>query len=241
MVNTVIRMFNTLANGVNAVAAFLGLGIRVGIMPFVNWTGSGPWGLFEEGGINLGGHRGGKFDEITAIVGEGKKGYPEYVIPTDPAYRGNAEKLLTMAIQQLGMPAYKDGGIMGGLTGILKKITGGAAMGVFQPFKFLMKAMMRLIPSDFLKGYADQMLLVAEQWVKSATGMAQGGVIVPGGRGVHMLVGEGMYDEKVTVTPLRGGSEGGTLIQINGDLSFPNIHNGDDAEKLIANLKALAS
>jgi hypothetical protein len=64
-----------------------------------------------------------------------------------------------------------------------------------------------------------------------------------GGDGILARIGEGRNDERVQITPIKDESSGGgdTIIQISGDLSFPNITNGDDAEKLIDNLKALAS
>ncbi len=73
---------------------------------------------------------------------------------------------------------------------------------------------------------------------------AKGGSFkVPHGNGgILAQIGEGRNDERVQITPLHGNDGGGdTIIEINGDLSFPNITSGDDAEKLIDNLKALAS
>lgn len=85
------------------------------------------------------------------------------------------------------------------------------------------------------------------------------GAFIKGGRGgVNTLIGEGPRNELVTPLPpgfsdfvMRrlmanetlhpmGGSPVGSTININGDLSFPNIHSGDDAAELIANLEALA-
>jgi hypothetical protein len=48
-----------------------------------------------------------------AIVGEDGSGYPEYVIPTNPAHRGNALTLTGALLSNLGMMA--GGGILGGL------------------------------------------------------------------------------------------------------------------------------
>ncbi len=59
-------------------------------------------------------------NQATAIVGEGRKGYPEYVIPTDPAYRANSMRLLMQLIASLGLkdmtsavPRFATGGIFG--------------------------------------------------------------------------------------------------------------------------------
>lgn len=62
------------------------------------------------------------------------------------------------------------------------------------------------------------------------------------GDGILARIGEGLYDEKVQITPLRGneGDGGGDTFNFYGDLSFPNITSADDAEEFIENLKALA-
>ncbi|MFD0078238.1 phage tail tape measure protein [Streptomyces sp. NPDC127166] len=66
----------------------------------------------------------------TAIVGEGNPNHPEYVIPTDPKYRGRALSLWQAAGTQL----MADGGIIGGavdwLGGAAKKIGGAVMSGV---------------------------------------------------------------------------------------------------------------
>ncbi len=45
-----------------------------------------------------------------AIVGEGRPSYPEFVIPTDPVYKGNATRLLMAAAQTIGLAG---GGALG--------------------------------------------------------------------------------------------------------------------------------
>lgn len=55
--------------------------------------------------------RAGKRGRPTAIVGEGDPNHPEYVIPTDPKYRGRAMSLWQAAGQKLQM--MKSGGILG--------------------------------------------------------------------------------------------------------------------------------
>lgn len=47
-----------------------------------------------------------------AIVGEGNPNYPEYVIPTDPAYAQNRRVLLSMLLDDVG--GYASGGKLGG-------------------------------------------------------------------------------------------------------------------------------
>ena len=61
--------------------------------------------------------------------------------------------------------------------------------------------------------------------------------------GINVNLGEGMYNEKIQVIPLGPGDAGGdrgTTVNIYGDLSFPNIQDGDDAYEFVQNLKALA-
>lgn len=57
-----------------------------------------------------------------AIVGEGRPQYPEFVIPTDPRYRGRAQALWAAAGSKLQMMA--GGGVLGGFLGTVKKIAG---------------------------------------------------------------------------------------------------------------------
>jgi hypothetical protein len=59
----------------------------------------------------------------TAIVGEGNRRYPEYVIPTDPKYRGRAQALHAAAGTQL----MADGGILGDIWGGIKSAGGWVA------------------------------------------------------------------------------------------------------------------
>ncbi|MCW2904931.1 MAG: Metalloendopeptidase-like rane protein [Streptosporangiaceae bacterium] len=61
----------------------------------------------------------GMFNRPTAIVGEGNPSYPEYVIPTDPKYRGRAKGLWAAAGGDLQM--LESGGILGGILGGVKK------------------------------------------------------------------------------------------------------------------------
>lgn len=64
----------------------------------------------------------GMFNKPTAIVGEGDPRYPEYVIPTDPKYRGRATALWAAAGGDLQMLAA--GGVLGDVLGGIKKAAG---------------------------------------------------------------------------------------------------------------------
>jgi len=63
--------------------------------------------------------RPGIFNKPTAIVGEGNSSYPEYVIPTDPKYRGRAQALWQAAGGNLQMLQF--GGIIDSVKSIASK------------------------------------------------------------------------------------------------------------------------
>lgn len=70
----------------------------------------------------------GMFNKPTAIVGEGNPNYPEFVIPTDPKYKGRAKTLW----QAAGVHFMEDGGILGKIGGWLgdaASTVGGAVKG----------------------------------------------------------------------------------------------------------------
>lgn len=73
--------------------------------------------------------------------------------------------------------------------------------------------------------------------------MARGGIIRASAGGTQVTAGERGQDEMITPLPRdwkQGGGYGETHIHINGDLEFPNITDGDDAETFIENIKAMA-
>lgn len=65
----------------------------------------------------------GVFNRPTAIVGEGNPNYPEFVIPTDPKYRGRARNLWNAAGAQL----MADGGVIGWIKDKAADVTGSVA------------------------------------------------------------------------------------------------------------------
>jgi riboflavin transporter FmnP len=76
----------------------------------------------------------GVFNKPTAIVGEGNPAHPEYVIPTDPKYRGRALGLL----QQAGAQMLAGGGIIGTIGNVASGVGGavaGAAQGAWKGIK----------------------------------------------------------------------------------------------------------
>lgn len=72
--------------------------------------------------------QGGKVTQPLAIVGEEAPKHPEYVIPTNPAYRGRAIALTGSLMRELGLnvPGFSLGGVFGGLG----DIAGGAFSGL---------------------------------------------------------------------------------------------------------------
>lgn len=76
---------------------------------------------------------------------------------------------------------------------------------------------------------------------KNPIDLATGGMVRRRTGGTLLRVGEGRHDEKVQVLPVhKSNSEGGNVLNFYGDMSFPNIKDGDDAEEFVDNLKALA-
>jgi TP901 family phage tail tape measure protein len=113
-------------------------------------------------------------NEATAIVGEGRRGFPEFVIPTDPIYRDNARLLFDQLGKQLGID-------------------------ITTPF--------------------------------SATGVKY---YQAGG----MFNGVGSMSMTKTPTGVRLQSTiTHNVYHFHGDLSFPNVKNGGDAEAFIRNLQ----
>jgi hypothetical protein len=54
-----------------------------------------------------------------------------------------------------------------------------------------------------------------------------------------MLVGEGGQNEHIQVTPLGRRGTMGNTYNFYGELSFPNVRNGNDADAFLRNLETL--
>jgi TP901 family phage tail tape measure protein len=94
-INIAIDAINRLIDGLNAVAKILpGIDWKIGKIPKLATGGTVP--AFAKGGVPPFVTNGPR-----AIVGEGRRAYPEYVIPTDPKYRANSMRLLSMANQDI--------------------------------------------------------------------------------------------------------------------------------------------
>jgi TP901 family phage tail tape measure protein len=138
--NVVIDVVNGFLGIVNKVAGAVGFSINLHIDKIPE---------MEEGGVipvrlmAAGGSLGDLFSEVgagfitngpRAIVGEGNPNHPEFVIPTDPAYRGRALGLLADLMATMGVgPGFATGGElpagggvqMLGIGGVLGDIWGG--------------------------------------------------------------------------------------------------------------------
>lgn len=119
----------------------------------------------------------GVFNKPTAIVGEGRSQYPEYVIPTDPKYRGRALGLL----QQAGAQMLAGGGIIGTITGGAKAVGGavaGAAQGAWKGIKtaadFLKDPLGNLL--KLLNPITDKLKPLTSPWGKVAAGLPLGAI-----------------------------------------------------------------
>jgi phage-related protein len=156
-VNQVIRAINAVIHGINDVAGIIPGVSEIPDIPELAAGGNisytrGARGVFARGGIpaaNL--RRTGPFatSGIRAIVGEGRSGYPEYVIPTDPLFRSRARKLFFTLGADLGLfgrgqrgprersfnwrprptstaviPGFFPGGILGDAIDVVKDIAG---------------------------------------------------------------------------------------------------------------------
>lgn len=317
-INFFVKAFNLLARGVNWVAEKVGSSIRIREMDPISlgrsggggsgagsgWTQGYASGTDRIDSYNLG--RKGPFmtDGARAIVGEGSKRHPEFVIPTDPKWRGRAQMLYQMLGDKLGgVPRMAAGGgipgsglAKGGLN-LARDILGGTAGAVKKFWEFANEAIswIKKISVDIIGKGANKIKDMAVDWaldklesipiigpvigagrdvvggainvgksayrntfgrigfeaggMLAADGMIDwgsipalqnGGVIRHQAGGVLMRVAEGRNDERVQVTPLSGNDgDGETHNHFYGDLSFPNITSGDDAEKFVRNLESL--
>lgn len=231
-----------------------------------------------------------------AIVGEGRRAYPEYVIPTDPQYRGRALALAHAAMEDLhsSMPknarrrqvrGYADGGILGGLAHVVKTVIStpqrilnyGAKkyiLSKFQGYYNVALALANSIPWKPVRELSTHFLGTIWEWANS--GFAEGGVLPAGSSSMGLgglfatggiLGTQGMRTGGFGTGTLKRGSSYalGTAVgqavrrarpshlvlvpvshtehheyHFHGNLEFPNIKDGNDADEFIKNLRTLA-
>lgn len=308
ILNSVIDVANWFIRGINTVTRQFSI---PGI-PEIGLIGGAPPGastgptsriggvLMASGGVvPIGG--GMKVNQATAIVGEGSKVWPEFVIPTDPQYRSRALAFLFQAMQKLGVGGMASGGVVPGyaIGGIidwgkdriddiknaaktaaslaLRAALAGpskafdlmvGALPDFGWFDWAKKAAIRLKNEAYTwivnfgdtnggGAFADRMIQQAISTARTATSTpaptttvrraamaADGGIARATRGGVPLIVAEGGRDEAIIPLPdgwERDGVGGKTVINIYGNLEFPNITDPADAEAFIRNLEALAS
>lgn len=134
-VNIGIKAINALIGAINWVGSHLpGLSFKVSTLSEITYTAATAPRLASGGRVGSGFVTNGP----TAIVGEGNRAYPEYVIPTDPKYRNNALRLLSNLVDTItGRNRLEAGGsLRGGLPrlqfgGLLDVLREGAVKAVF--------------------------------------------------------------------------------------------------------------
>lgn len=200
VVNNILNYIGSLVNGFNGIRnrfSFSGIfdGLKSAFSSAMNWI-IGKWNnlSFGVGGLSIGTPnipflaRGGMIaKQATAVVGEGRAGYPEYVIPTDPQYRKRALQLFQQLGNSLGLQDIVGKAAMATAMGALVKTAG-------NPVQF----------------------------------MARGGIL---GGSARRLRGATLVLAPQSSTK---------IYHFHGDLSFPNITGGGDAEDFLRNLEALA-
>lgn len=269
-VNGVIFVVNVVGDAINAVADFVGLGRPIGHINNVHLGGGsgggqamGAWRFthYAKGGIpalELGGG-GGKVNTPHGIVGEGSRVFPEYVIPTDPRYRGNAFKLFEelggklmaeggvisqAALTDSRVPKYGGGNIFGDVSDLVDSFLGEVvdAAETIKKFWDLINSVVDKINSmeGFFRNIALKPFNMAKDWARDQIpGLAAGGIVNPTPGGTLFRLGEAGRREIVQPLPADAGI-GTTEIHFHGDLSFPNITKPNDAKTFIRNLESLA-
>lgn len=197
-VNFFIDAFNSLASGVNKVADLLGIDNRVSHMPSLGlprfgggadfsaaddmmsggwsmpFSGSGGGGqvrLMAAGGVL--GAMGGRVAGPRAIVGEGSNIHPEYVIPTDPRYRSQAQGLYTELGRTLwhgdGLGDIFGAGVNMAKEGIQKAgglLKAGAIKAIWDPIASGSRAMINKIPVEFFRQAGQGVFGMFDSWVR---------------------------------------------------------------------------
>lgn len=199
-VNKAIDIINMLITGINKLSNLPGIKINISHINHVSWgkVSSGVnWTGMENTGLAAGTNRipenpfarkvgsGFKTNNVRAIVGEGNPLYPEYVIPTDPNFRGRAVGLANMLLSDLGLnnlnelhPQYAAGGLLGSavdLAGNAWDATGGkiatgikkgAAMAIFGPVNEAAKVLINAIPFEIARETAHGIRETMYNWVR---------------------------------------------------------------------------
>ncbi len=187
--NAVIGFLNAIINAINKIPAV------PNIKPIAKLAIGGT--LSSAGGDNAipGFAEGGKVTRPMAIVGEEAPRHPEYVIPTNPAYRGRAIALTAALIKELGLggiPGYYDGGVIGGAARSLSSVANavsGAVSGAVSLVTNGPGAILDLLPDPasmlptFLKGTGKWIIEKITDWIKDKIDDLISSLIGSGGGG----------------------------------------------------------
>lgn len=287
-VNGVIKIINALINGINAIADHIpGINIHINTIKELGDNSSGPGDssgaqkvhMVAKGGVFVPGFgmvpamgvgSGFSTNRPTAIVGEGSKTYPEYIIPTDPQHRGRALALVDSLYRRFGgvsLPSHGIGfpnpldigrDIIGGAGGVISDVGGwlrtNGAKAIVAPFFATADKLIGALPDSWMKeaivGLKNNLYdwitgtdneiasavstsnsVTAGQTTQKVHVMDRGGVLPPGLSAVFNGTGA-----NEVLTPR---SNDARENHFYGDLVFPNIKSGDDAEEFIKNLEAL--
>jgi len=194
-VNAIIRIINSLISGMNTVIDLINKipGVAIPKIPSIPLIGGGGSNAAQnpgEGGA-LVHHAMGtydlakrgpfKTDGARAIVGEGDPRYPEYVIPTDPRFRGRANSLFSGLASDLGI-GYQFGGIIDSVGdgirgaidaagGFVEDLSRGALKAAFSPFNEAAKGALNAVPEAMrLRGIAQGFRELLWQVITGADG-----------------------------------------------------------------------
>lgn len=201
-VNFLISAFNLIARTVNSIADFLSIDVHVGeiekiSLPRLDYNMAIPdaptntkHGAFAQGGTV--GEMGGRVAGARALVGEGSNVWPEYIIPTDPKYRGRAANLFNDLGKRInafaagGVIGLEDdpggsgvgGGAGGGSSGssgqswweriagsVMKVIRKGALETIWNPAKMAAQGIVSAIPVPFVKNIGQGLINTIDGWV----------------------------------------------------------------------------
>ncbi len=199
-INLGIKAINRLIDGVNSVAKTLKIGWEIDPIPEYARGGALPAAGVGSGFITNG---------PRAIVGEGSPVHPEYVIPTDPRYRGRAGMLYANLGRDLGL--FAEGGVLPQLFGMvegrearlvdqmLARSTGGpldwlrekAATVVFAPFLKLADFMIDRLPDEWMRKMANAVKNGVYNWVKGKDRDQEAAGVPSGPVGTGQLSGRG--------------------------------------------------
>lgn len=154
-VNIGIDAIDALIHGINWILGHVpGLhGVKIGDIGHVGWKDFSPPHLARGDQLASTVGAGFKTNGIRAIVGEGNPMHPEYVIPTDPAHRSNAEKLLRKLQKDLGVPAYGLGGIVGSVIHGAEAGADGVIHAGEKAVGYIRKGLVTAAMAPFLKGF----------------------------------------------------------------------------------------